>query len=98
MRLPSFAAEASLGQTRITYRGVAAFGANAAGPLSMQQFAGRINPWPTFRCCGWSQLLHRFICTSRSVRPWEQCRCVRTSSGPVILCDDIVIAQADFDL
>ncbi|MGH9310083.1 MAG: hypothetical protein ACRD1U_11955 [Vicinamibacterales bacterium] len=91
MSLPQFTAEASLGPASTFYRGAAGSGGASAGDVVPSQF-GRIT-WPLIRCCRWAPLFRRFVCTSRRRAPWENCRCIATQSGPVILCEDIVLTQ-----
>jgi len=90
MNMPGFDAESSLGPTTGIYRGKAVFGRLGAGEVSLQQFGassflGRFGV--TKRCCGYSTLLHRFVCATRIVSPLEQCECQRDFFGhPVIIC------------
>lgn len=87
MTLPQFSAEASLGPACGVYRGVA-ISDGAAAAVSPAQF--QVFGFP-MRCCGYSTLLHRFICVTRNVRPWENCRCEQGYFGdPVILCKPLV--------
>ncbi len=93
MNMPGFNAESSLGANERVYRGIAGFGGNAGaigvapaqlGPTIFQQ---------TTRCCQWSPMFRRFVCTSRRHPPWVQCRCIRTLTAPVIICEDPVISS-----
>jgi hypothetical protein len=84
--LPGFQAEASLGPPRGRYRATTDFGASRAG-LSMQASPTAVWGFPPIRCCGYVPMLHRFVCTTRSASPLEQCRCTRDFFGfPIILC------------
>ena len=98
MSLPQFTAEASLGRARNTYRGVAAAGAAGLGGVVPAQFGftGGHHALPEIRCCRWAPRFGRFVCTSRRQRPGEQCRCVSSLTGPVILCEDLVAHQSQF--
>jgi hypothetical protein len=96
MNMPGFDAESSLGPTMGVYRGKAGFGGVGMGDVSMQQlgtasFLGGFGITRT--CCGYSTLLHRFVCTTRIVSPLEQCECRRDFFGhPVILCRPPVLS------
>jgi len=90
MNMPGFTAEASLGPTMDHYGSVAVSGGPQGAVLPMQRLGALFRE---FRCCQFIQ--GRFRCTSRLVRPWESCRCIRTQFGPFILCDPLV-ATADF--
>jgi len=94
MSLPQFTAEASLGPASAFYRGTAAVSIAGAGDVLPMQLGGI--GFPVIRCCRWAPLFGRFVCTSRQQRPWQQCRCVATQTGPVILCQDIEITQSQF--
>lgn len=98
MSLPHFTAEASLGRARNIYRGVAAAGDAGTGDVLPAQggFAGGHPALPEIRCCRWAPRFGRFVCTSRRQRPGEQCRCVSSLTGPVILCEDLVVNQSQF--
>jgi len=95
-RIPGFEAELSLDRPRGNYRATVGFGiSGAAGGLSMQASPTAlapglwpgIDPFPQIRCCGFVQMLQRFVCVTRRASPLEQCRCTRNSSGfPIILC------------
>ena len=77
----------SLGVTVGSYRGRAAVNASGERVVTMQQFgiAGRFGV--TIKCCGYSRLLHRIVCTTRVVSPLERCECIQTPLGdPVIVC------------
>jgi hypothetical protein len=92
MRMPGFNAEASLGTTTGTYWGNAVFGGSASGDVSPAQFRGFLSRFlVTTRCCQYSPLAGKYVCTSHTHFPWQHCRCVRTMTFPVILCDDPVI-------
>lgn len=91
MSLPQFSAEASLGPASTFYRGSAGAIGISAGVVIPSQI-GRLT-WPLFRCCRWAPMFGRFVCTSRRRAPWESCRCTATQTGPVILCEDIVLTQ-----
>jgi hypothetical protein len=95
MNMPGFDAESSLGPTIGTYRGRAVFGGLGTSEVSMSQFdISSLNPslktrfWRfTMTCCGYSTLLHRIVCTTSDVSPFEQCECQRGYYGdPVIIC------------
>ena len=94
MSLPQFTAEASLGRASGLYRGTAAGSGAGAGDVLPMQLGGI--GFPVIRCCRWAPLFRRFVCTSRQQRPWEQCRCVATQTGPVFLCKDNEITQSQF--
>jgi hypothetical protein len=93
MTMPNFNAEASLGRTTGTYVGRAVFGGSASTDVSPAQ-AWRLGSrfLVTTRCCQYSPLVGRFVCTSRTHLPFEQCRCIRTATFPVIVCEGGVIA------
>lgn len=90
MNMPGFGAEASLGPAAGTYRGRTIRGGSGTGDVSMQffgasSFASRFGF--TIKCCGYSTLLRRFVCTSRSVSPLENCECQQDIFGhPLIFC------------
>lgn len=93
MNMPGFNAESSLDPTMGIYghiSGKVGFGGSCMSEVSMQQFdtssfLGRFGV--TMRCCGYSTLLHRFVCTTRIVSPFEQCECDQNFIGhPVIIC------------
>lgn len=87
MNIPGFDAESSLGPTMGIYRGKAVFGRFGTVAVSMQQFGTFPGGFgETMRCCGYSSLLHRFVCITRTVSPLEQCECRRNSFGPYIIC------------
>ncbi len=96
MNMPKFNAESSLGPSMATYQGKAIFSRAGSGEVSLQQFGassfkGRFGM--TMRCCGYSTVLHRFVCTSQDVSPLEQCQCQRDFFGhPVIICRPPVIS------
>jgi hypothetical protein len=90
MNMPGFRAELSLPPASGSYRETTASGGRERGTVSPAQLAaGRFQV--TTRCCGFVAQLGRFVCTSREHPPWVQCRCHRTSFGPVIICRDPVI-------
>lgn len=92
MNLPGFTAESSLGPAMSHYGGMTLSVTSGGGVLPMQ-FSHLDSIFGTLRCC---QFINgRFRCVSKVNLPWENCRCVRTSFGPVILCEPL-IAQADF--
>jgi hypothetical protein len=91
VNMPGFNAESSLVGSSGTYRGNAAFGSPGGIGVLPAQF-GPGGFFQTMRCCQWSPIVGRFVCVSRRHTPWQQCRCIRTSTFPVILCDDIVVA------
>lgn len=89
MNIPGFNAEFCLGPASPIYRAKKMFG-GSQGEVLMQQlsatpFLGRLDL--TMRCCGYSTLLRRFVCTTRSVSPLEHCECRRDYFGhPLIIC------------
>jgi hypothetical protein len=87
MTFPGFTAEAATTPASQSYGYVSA-GGGAGGLVP----AAVGFPFPLIRCCGYSQLLHRFVCVTRRQRPWESCQCQRTPLGdPFISCHDIVL-------
>ena len=89
MTLPGFTAEAATTPASQPYGFVGADG--GAGGLVPAALSSRFPPFPTIRCCGYSQLLRRFVCVTRRQAPWETCQCQRTPLGdPYIACTDNV--------
>lgn len=65
-------------------------GGAVAGPLSSRIVFGT-----TIRCCQYSTLLGRFVCTARVARPYENCQCVRMPPPldfPVIRCSGPIVS------
>jgi hypothetical protein len=93
MNMPGFNAESSLGTNEGVYRGMAGFGGNTGAirvaPAQLGPLSGLFE---TTRCCQWSPMFRRFVCSSRRHPPWVHCRCIRTLTAPVIICDDPVIS------
>lgn len=86
MTLPGFTAEAATAPASQPYGYVGADG--GAGGLVPAAVGFR---FPEIRCCGYSRLLRRFVCTTRRQAPWETCTCQRTPLGdPYIACTDNV--------
>lgn len=85
MNMPGFNAESSLGASMGIYRVNAVFGGSSGiGEVSMQQFGASLRGFSAaMKCCGWNTFLHRFLCTTRVVYPFQQCECVE---GPGIIC------------
>ena len=99
MNMPGFHAEASLGPTTGTYRGRTAYSGSGKGDVSMQLFRassflsrfGRFGV--TIRCCGFSKVLHRFVCTTQTVSPFERCTCEVDALGhPFVICSPLVLS------
>lgn len=89
MTLPGFTAEAATTPASQPYGFVGAGG--GAGGLVPAAVGSRFPQFPLLRCCGYSQLLHRYVCTTRRQTPWETCRCERTPLGdPYFACSDNV--------
>ena len=89
MSLPQFNAEASLGPAIGRYAANAVFGESGVGEVSPNQnaaasFVGEI--WRGMRCCGYSMLTHRIECTGQWVTAFDWCECIRTRTGPTIIC------------
>jgi hypothetical protein len=102
MNMPGFNAESSLGTAKGVYRGNAVFGASGALEISLAQAfmisstfsqnpAFRGNPFPPIRCCAYVPH-YGLVCTTRQVRPLQQCECTTDFLGfPLILCHDLVL-------
>ena len=78
MNIPGFHAEASLDASMRSYDAKAQHGGSAEAEVSMQQFGaasigGRFQQ--TIKCCRFEPLLGRFVCTTRTVPIFYQCRC-----------------------
>lgn len=90
MNMPGFNAESSLGPTMGTYWGDPQFSASATGEVSMQQFrssffGGRFGIRLT--CCKADDGTRPLFCRTRTVLPFEQCRCGHDFDGfPIFLC------------
>ena len=95
MSMPQFNAEASLGPAG-TYARKAIHGGRpgSANVLPSQSARFRFNPFPVMRCCGFDPFLGRFVCVSRRASPLQNCRCEKTSLGPLIVCRDPVFDSA----
>jgi len=95
MNIPGFDAELSLAPTMGIYRGKAVFGRSGTAGVTPAQTVGfSTSPFlVTTRCCQWSPIVGRFVCTSRAHPPWVECRCIRTTTFPVILCRDPVLSS-----
>lgn len=92
MKMPGFNAESSLGANVGVYRGIAGSGGNA-GAIGVSPAQLGLHAFlQTTRCCQWSPVFRRFVCTSRRHAPWVHCRCIRTLTSPVIICEDPVIS------
>jgi hypothetical protein len=103
MTMPGFTAEASVGPAIGVYWTRVAFGrAGVAEVLPMQGFpaSAELTPaqlidWPPplqIRCCQWSPMLGRHVCTSRVQPPGYNCECIRTEDFPFIVCKPQVFA------
>jgi hypothetical protein len=93
MTLPGFTAEAATAPASQPYGYVSPGG--GAGGLVPAAFGSRFPPFPEIRCCGYSRLLQRYVCTTRRQAPWETCQCRRTPLGdPYIACTDNVFTPA----
>lgn len=97
MNVPGFNAESSLGSSMGVYQKKAAFGGSGTSEVSMQQF-GTSPLLDRFgvqmRCCGYSTLLHRFVCTTRMVSPLEHCSCQNDFFGhPLITCRPPILSR-----
>jgi hypothetical protein len=95
MSMPGFNAESSLAPTLGTFRAIAAFDGAASAKISAQQLAtsafGRGFDQP-MRCCGYSSLLGRYVCTVQWVSPLENCRCYRDGVlPPAIICSGPIV-------
>lgn len=90
MNLPGFTAESSLGPAMGQYGGATMSGSSGAGVLPMQRGSLEIKPlqFQIFRCCQ-----PGFGCVSQRRWPWERCRCIRSLTGPIILCDGLTLAD-----
>jgi hypothetical protein len=103
MALPGFNAELSLLPATTSYRGRAIFSGPSTGTVAPQRFDATFaferlgRPWWfgfPMTCCGYSTLLHRYVCTTQLVSPFERCQCHRDYFGhPLILCRPPVISQ-----
>lgn len=95
MNMPGFNAESALGPTMSIYQGMVGGSGASKDEVSMQQLGASSIPGrfgATMRCCGYSTLLRRFVCTTQTVSPFEQCECLRTPFGPIILCQPPVFS------
>lgn len=96
MNLPQLNAEASLAPTTGRYRGKALLGRLGTGEVTLQQFGASSllgHHGVAMRCCGYSALLHRYVCITRTVPPAEQCACRQDYFGhPVIICRPPVLS------
>lgn len=95
MNMPGFNAELSLELTAGTYGWNINIGRSTKNEVFMQQFGTPSFPGSLFtmRCCGYSTILNRFVCTTKNVSPLEQCECQRNSFGPVIICRPPVLSR-----
>jgi hypothetical protein len=96
MSIPGFRAEFTLGSTIGKYKSWAVLNRATAG-LSMQQFNA---PFPghgrfgqPMKCCGYDPLVHRVVCVTRDVSPIENCRCIHSVAGPLIICSGPIVAS-----
>lgn len=103
MAFPGFNAERSLLPATTGYRNRTLFTGHVTGTVSLQQFdfafaSERFGyPWRfgiPITCCGYSTILHRFVCTTHFVSPFEQCQCQHDYFGhPFITCRPPVLSQ-----
>jgi len=93
MNMPGFDAESSLGPTIGLFRGKAGFGGSSMGELFMQQFrssffGGRFGTPLT--CCS----ADSHFCTTRTVSPFERCKCGHGFDGePIFICSPPVLSR-----
>jgi len=92
MSIPGFNAESSLGPTMSTYRAKSRFSGSGPGEVSMQQFrsllGGRLGT--TLTCCKADDGTRPLFCRTRTVFPFEQCRCGHDFDGfPIFLCSSV---------
>jgi hypothetical protein len=97
MSIPGFRAESSLEPTIGKYQSKAIFNRSTTAALSMQQFSAPFSGHGGFgqimRCCGYDPLVHRYVCVTRDVSPIENCRCIHSVVGPVIVCRGPIVSS-----
>lgn len=86
MNIPRFTAESALGPTMGIYRGNVVSSRLGAGEVSMQQFRGSFfggRFGTPLTCCS----ADSHFCITRTVFPFERCKCGQDFDGaPIFIC------------